>query len=176
MNALLATAFLASLTLVVLLLAHHRKKTLAARQTSATPEIFPVDLIAFQNLMSPSERTYLREHLHGSEFRVIQRARTRAAMDYVGRIHKNAKLLVRIGESAIQSSNPQVVAAGETIHDLALRTRAYALLTMLRLYLELLFPQADLNVTTVLHGYRDLQQQFDQFRRFDFPGLIKAES
>jgi hypothetical protein len=103
-------------------------------------ELRPVDVRAFRNLMSESEEQFLRENLPFREFRAIHRQRMLAATEYVRCAAHNAAILIHLGEAARQSPDPEIVSAAEKLLDNALRLRLYALQTMPRLYLAIVFP------------------------------------
>jgi cytochrome c-type biogenesis protein CcmH/NrfG len=105
-----------------------------------TGQLRPVDVRAFRNLMSESEEQFLRENLPFREFRAVHRQRMLAATDYVRCAAHNAAILITLGEAARQSSDPEIIAAAEKLLDNALRLRLYALQTMPRLYLAIVFP------------------------------------
>src|SRR5580692_1401750 len=69
--------------------------------------IRPIDVEAFRNLINPAEDDYLRRRLPPTEFRSVRRARLRALAAYVQVAAINASVLVRVGESALASGNPQ---------------------------------------------------------------------
>ncbi len=100
----------------------------------------PVDLLAFRNLTSPAEELYLRQHLPARDFRSVQRQRLRAAIAYLDCVSANAAVLLRLGEAARRSPNPQVADAGLALVNHALRVRLYALYARFHFYLALLFP------------------------------------
>src|SRR5688500_8471474 len=60
----------------------------------------PVDLAAFRNLTDPEEEAFLRENLDAADLRRVQRARLRAALEYVRRANQNAAVLLKLGELA----------------------------------------------------------------------------
>ncbi len=63
----------------------------------------PVDLEAFRNLLDPREEDFLRASLLPREFRVIQRERMRAAVDYVRNYFPQRSLPAEVG----RGSGPQ---------------------------------------------------------------------
>lgn len=99
-----------------------------------------VDVRAFRNLMSPSEEQFLRENLPPRDFKAIHRLRMLAATEYVRCAAKNAAILIRLGEAARQSSEPEIITAAERLLDNAFRLRLYALQTIPRLYVAIVFP------------------------------------
>src|SRR5438034_9438404 len=120
---MILTFVLVLLSLIALLLMY------AARgKTSPVGEMYdlvgrtrPVDIDAFRNLIDPAEEDFLRQSLPAGEFRVIQRERLRAAVEYVSCAAHNAAVLVRLGEAARASSDPKIAQAGRQLLDSALR-------------------------------------------------------
>jgi hypothetical protein len=116
----------------------------------------PVDLAAFRNLVDPDEAAYLRDHLTGTQFRKIQRERLRAAATYVSCVADNAAVLLRLGEAARQSQDPQVARAGEELVDTALRVRLFALLASVKIHTGILIPTLPLSPARLSDGYERL--------------------
>jgi len=116
----------------------------------------PVDIDAFRNLIDPAEEDFLRENLPAGEFRVIQRERLRAAVEYVSCAAHNAAVLLRLGEAARLSSDPKIAQAGRQLLDSALRLRLYALLSMIKLYLGIILPSAHLSAGRLVDNYQHL--------------------
>jgi hypothetical protein len=103
-------------------------------------QLRPVDVRAFRTLMAQSEEQFLRENLPVDEFRTIHRQRMFAAIEYVRCAAQNAAILVRLGEAARLSPDPEIVTAAERLLDNALRLRLYALQATPRIYLAILLP------------------------------------
>lgn len=116
----------------------------------------PVDLLAFRNLTSPLEEQYLREHLPPRELRAVQRQRSLAAIGYLDCVSANAAVLLRLGDAARHSSNPQIADAGLALMNYALRVRLYALPTRLHFYLAYLFPGLQASPAAVSDSYEKL--------------------
>src|SRR2546430_12950059 len=95
----------------------------------------PVDIDAFRNLIDPAEEEFLRENLPASEFRVIQRERLRAAVEYVSCAAHNAAILVRLGEAARVSPDPKIAEAGQQLLYSFFRFCFFALFAWIWLYL-----------------------------------------
>ena len=103
-------------------------------------QLRPVDVRAFRNLMAESEEQFLRENLPFGEFWAIHRQRMLAAVEYVRCAAENATILIRLGEAARLSPDPEIVNAAERLLDNALRLRLYALQAIPRLYMAILLP------------------------------------
>jgi len=131
-----------------------------------------IDIAAFRNLMSIQEESYLRRHLPPAEFRSIQRERMRAAIAYIQSALQNAAILLRLGEAARRSADPQLAAAGGTLVDTAIRLRFYAFFALVKLYLNLVFPGLRLSPSAVADRYEGLIEAMARFTRLQQPGLV----
>lgn len=131
----------------------------------------PVDMEAFAALLGEEDREFLRASLPGSAFRKVERRRTLAALEYVGRISRNAATLIRLGEAAQQSADPQVVAAGRQLAALAVRVRLNALRASGKLYFALLVPNGSKALGSVASRYRDLIDAAMRLGRLQQPSL-----
>jgi hypothetical protein len=99
-----------------------------------------VDLEAFRNLIDPAEEEFLRKHLLKSDFRKIQRERSRAAIEYISCAAQNAVVLLRIGEAARQSPDPVTAEAAARLVNDAIQLRLYAFQAIPQLYFGIIFP------------------------------------
>jgi hypothetical protein len=148
---------LVSLFALLLLLYVARGQSASIRSLDDLPgQTRPVDLDAFRNLIDPDEEEYLRANLLPSDFRMVQRERLRAALDYIHCASHNAAILLRLGEAARRNSDPKVSLAGQQLVDSALRLRLYALLTIPKLYLGIALPGAHLSPGRLVEGYQQL--------------------
>lgn len=155
--------------LVILRVAHGQSlKTLPVQEL--TQQIRPVDLDAFRNLMSLEEEEFLRRHLTPSVFRKAQRQRIRAAMGYVSGVSANALILLRVGESATDSSDPRVMAAGRELVDAASRLRLYAILVLLKLSFGLVLPGISLSASGIADNYKNVGRLLSQLSRVRVSG------
>src|SRR2546430_1609767 len=144
---------LISLMALLLMYAVRGKTSPIANLDDLVGRTRPVDIDAFRNLIDPAEEEFLRENLPAGEFRVIQRERLRAAVEYVSCAAHNAAILLRLGEAARRSSDPKIARAGQQLLDSALRLRLYAFLSMIRLYLSIAFPVAHLSARSLTDNY-----------------------
>jgi hypothetical protein len=119
----------------------------------------PVDLEAFRNLVDPVEEEFLRSNLRAREFRIIQRARLRAAVDYIGGVSYNAAVLLQWGQSARRSPDPQVAEAGQRLVDEAARLRLFSVIAVGKLYLKVAFPATPLEPASIVNGYRSVSDR-----------------
>ena len=140
----------------------HRLEDLAGRTR-------PVDIDAFRNLMDPKEDDFLRDNLPPREFRKIQRERTRSAMDYILNTMHNAAVLLRLGEAAWRSSDPNVALAGRQLVESALRLRAYALLSVAKLGLRLVLPEGRLSNGGLADSYQALRGLASHLALMQYP-------
>src|SRR2546421_5246853 len=106
---------LVSLTALLLMYAARGKTSAIGDLDDLAGRTRPVDIDAFRNLIDPAEEEFLRENLPAGEFRVIQRERLRAAVEYVSCAAHNAAILVRLGESARLNLDPKIAEAGQQL-------------------------------------------------------------
>ena len=124
--------------------------------TQLAGQIQPLDIQAFRNLVDPGEGEYLRRHLPAVEFRVVQRERLRAMAAYVQVAARNAAILILIGQNALATDDPHTSEAARQLVDQALLLRRNAAFALLRIYVALAWPSADLVAVPVLRGYERL--------------------
>jgi hypothetical protein len=124
--------------------------------SSLAGKIQPIDVAGFRNLISPAEDDYLRRRLPASEFRLVRRQRLRAMAAYVQAAGRNAAVLVRMGQSALVSADPQTSEAARQLVDNALLLRRNAAFALARIYVALAWPNSGLAATPILHGYERL--------------------
>ena len=127
-----------------------------SRLSELEGQTHPVDLAAFRNLLDSAETEYLRQQLTAGEFRRIHRERLRAASDYISCVSGNAAVLLRLGETARLSEDPQVVEAADGLVNTALRVRLYALLAQTKLYANMLLPGVQFSPRQISESYEDL--------------------
>ena len=129
----------------------------------------PVDLAAFRNLMDPAEREFLREQVGPADFRRLERQRLLAARVYVRRAAHNAAVLVRLGEAARGSADPEVARAAQELVNGALRLRLYVLLAEFQILVRMAFPAAQLNQAGMLEDYQALIEGVTRLSRLQRP-------
>jgi hypothetical protein len=122
----------------------------------------PVDLESFRNLIDPAEEEFLRTNLSARNFRIVQRERLRAALEYVQWASQNAAVLLRLGEAARASADPPIAEAAQLLIANALRLRLYALLTIPKLYVGIALPGAHLSRGHLVDRYQKLSTQARQ--------------
>ena len=124
-----------------------------------TEHLRSVDIEAFRNLVDPGEEQFLRSNLAPAEFRKIQRERLRAAVEYVSCAAQNAGVLLRLADAGRRSSDPATAEAAEKLVNNALRLRLYALHTIPRLYLGMIFPGARISPVGIAESYEQMTRQ-----------------
>jgi hypothetical protein len=115
--------------------------------------IRPVDVRAFRNLIDPAEESYLRQNLPPAEFAAIHRERLRAAIIYIAAASHNAAILMRVGEAARRSPEPEIVQAGDKLVDSAIRLRLFAFRAMAKLYVGILLPNVPVSALSLAESY-----------------------
>lgn len=146
----------AALALVCILGLTVSRSLQVSKSSGLATRIEPVDVEAFRNLVNPAEDDHLRRRLPAGEFRHVRRERLRAAAAYVQVAGRNAAILIRIGQSALESSDPNTVEAARRLVDQSLLLRRNAAVALFRIYVALAWPNAGGAATPVLEGYRDL--------------------
>ena len=176
MNISLFFAVVGVLALIAILYLARTRTTSGGNLDELAAQLRPVDVRAFRNLMSASEEEFLRENLPFREFRVIHRERMLAATDYVRCASHNAGVLIRLGEAARLSSEPEVAAAAEKLLDNALRLRLYALQAIPRLYLAIVLPGIARTPQPVADTYDTITRQVVMLGCLQYPthGMASA--
>ena len=131
----------------------------------------PVDFAAFSNLLDASQKQFLKERLSSSDYRQLRRARLLATLDYVKRLSHNAQVLMRLGEAARSSSEPEVAKAAHALVNNALRMRLLAMSVTVKLYGELLVPQFSAELEPVADRYRQLTDAAGLLARLQQPAF-----
>lgn len=120
-----------------------------------------VDVEAFANLVDPSEERFLRESLPAAEFRTLQRHRARVALEYLGRVARNAQLMVQAGQ-IIERHNSGAEAERARAHVLtAMRLRNQVFMARLALATQYVFPVGTRSLEQVLRSYSEAAHSFD---------------
>ncbi len=167
---LFAILVLAALAILLPLLRAVRGQSVAVRQVDdLSPHLRPVDVEAFRNLVDPAEEVYLRRHLPPREFRKIQRERFWAATEYVSAAAHNAAILLRLGEAARRSPDPQIAQAAQQLVDCAVRLRLYAFLVQAKLYVGILLPGSRFSPTGIADTYQQLNGLLIHLGRLQYP-------
>jgi hypothetical protein len=117
-----------------------------------------VDLKAFRTLMERDDELFLRERLPNSRFRRLKRQRIRVTLGYVGRIAGNAAVVMRMGEEARLSPDPEVAQAAAQVTELATQLRIQCLLAFAKLSAEFAVPSLQLTPAALAPAYQTLRE------------------
>lgn len=159
----------AALALAVILRVAVTRSLQLSQDSSLAGQIEPIDVEAFRNLVDAAEDDSLRRRLPASEFRLVRRARLRAAAAYVQTAGRNAAVLVRIGQSALMASDPHTAKAARQLVDDALLLRRNAAFVLLRIYIALAWPTSGLAAAPILRGYERLNGSAMRLGRLQNP-------
>ncbi|MGZ4786893.1 MAG: hypothetical protein ACXVZV_06035 [Terriglobales bacterium] len=136
-----------------------------------------VDVEAFQNLIDPEETKFLRRCLPPAHFRIVQRERTLAAIEYVRNITHNAALLIRLGQLALNHPDPQLARAAQAMVERGLHVRTLAMFALLKLYTRSMVPVLPFEAHDIFRDYRSLTESavlFTRLQRPAFAGRLSA--
>ena len=153
--------------------------SLAMRREHGSPDldasvatIRALDIEAFRNLVNPDEVEFLRVKLSPSEFRKIQRERTRAALAYVKALSNVSLQFAHFGSVAQHNSDPALAALGKQIATSGTYLRLRTLDANLRLRVAVAFPGVH------PHPLRPLLEQYDRasYLLLNHYGLARSEN
>jgi hypothetical protein len=128
-----------------------------SRKKRATQKIRPFDMKAFQAITSRNDEIFLRERLPHSEFARLKRRRIHVTNLYVRRMANNAAVVMRMGEMARSSSNPDVVRLAAQVSETASQIRLQCIVAFAKLSLEFAVPSLQLNPATLEPGYQAMR-------------------
>lgn len=131
--------------------------------------IQPLDIDAFRNLIDPREDEYLRTRVSPRDFRHVQRKRLRAAAAYIQVAGKNAAFLVRIGQIALASPEPDKVKAAQRLIDEALLLRRNAMVALVRIRIASVWPSGQVQGGAILERYRSVDRSAMLLARLQNP-------
>ena len=100
----------------------------------------PVNVAAFRQLQDPRDTAFLRRQLSDAAFRKVQRLRARAEMEYLLDIFYNSAILVRVGDLARATAQPELVSAGTQLLNAAIEIRLHAAAAILRAGVHCVWP------------------------------------
>jgi hypothetical protein len=166
--ALLLVALSAVLLLVVVRAAHGHRIAPAALSDPGS-QIRTIDMEAFRNLVDPEDEAYLRSVLPSESFRALKRHRLQVTTAYVRSIAYNAAWLLRFGEMARQSPDPEIASAGQQLAANALRLRLSSFLVLARLHMEIWLPGATTSAVRVVSAYEQLRDLSGRLARLQTP-------
>src|SRR5262249_25352715 len=102
-------------------------------------------------------------------YRQIKRKRVRAAREYVWKISRNASVLSRIAGLALDSVDPQIHATAQKLANDAVELRRYAVLTLLFLTAQLMYPDLHPETFRLRERYTSLAESASWLYRLRFP-------
>ena len=126
---------------------------------------YPVDVETFRTLLAPGEEQYLRRSLSPSAFHRFQRRRVALALLGLEQAGKNAAMLMRLGQLAKASSNPDLRKEAENLIHSALRLRVNLLFVEPCLLLKWFFPGWNLSVPALEMQYEELLRYLDRVQQ-----------
>lgn len=100
----------------------------------------PVNVAAFRQLQDPRDTAFLRGQLSAAAFRKVQRLRARAELEYLFDIFYNSAILVRVGDLARETTQPELVSAGTQLLNAAIEIRLHAATAILRAGVHCVWP------------------------------------
>lgn len=170
MNIAFILVVLAVLSLIVILrMAAVRK--LRGLGASIPGQIQPLDIDAFRNLINPAEYEYLRSRLSPREFRHVQRKRLRAAAAYIQVAGQNAACLIKIGQMALASPEPDKVKAARQLINEALLLRRNAMFALLRIRIASIWPRGQFQGGVILEHYQSVDRSAMLLARLQNPAV-----
>lgn len=119
-------------------------------------QITPLDIEAFRNLVDPAEDQYLRQRLLPAQFRAVRRERLRAMAAYIQVAGHNAGVLVRLGQSALATTDNTTAEAARQLVEGALLLRRNCAFALFRIYVALAWPNGGGTAGVILRGYEQL--------------------
>ncbi len=126
---------------------------------------YQVDVETFRTLLAPGEEQYLRRSLSPSAFHRFQRRRVALALLGLEQVGKNAAMLMRLGQLAKASSNPDLRKEAEDLIHSALRLRVNLLFVEPCLWLKWFFPRWNLSVPALEMQYEELLRYLDRVQQ-----------
>ncbi len=171
MNLAIIIVIAAVLALAIILSIAVSRSLQTKRYDGTAVAIRPIDIEAFRNLINPVEESYLRRRLPPARFRLVRRERLRAMAAYVQVAGSNADVLVRMGQAALASGDPQVAGAAQQLVNDALRLRRNTTVALLRIYFALAWPDSAFAAARVVERYERLSGTAMLLGRLQNPAL-----
>jgi hypothetical protein len=128
------------------------------RSSQSRNQVHPVDVQALRTLLDRDDELFLRDNLPYRRFCRLKRNRIRVTARYVGRVAGNAAVIMRFGESARLSPDPEVARAALQVMDLAAQIRMQCLLAFAKLGAEFALPSLQLTPATLAAKYQALRE------------------
>jgi hypothetical protein len=128
------------------------------RRKSSNRGIQQVDVPALRTLMDREDEQFLRNRLPRARFTRLKRKRILVTFRYVGRISSNSAVVMRLGESARLSANPEVARAAVQVMELAAQIRMQCLVAFAKLSAEFAVPALQLTPAALAPAYQTLRE------------------
>jgi hypothetical protein len=129
----------------------------SSRKKRARQNIRPIDMKAFRAITDRNDEIFLRRRLPHSEFSRLKRRRIRVTMLYVKRMASNAAVVMRMGEMARTSANPDVAQLAAQISETASHIRLQCIVAFAKLSIEFAVPSLQLNPAMLEPSYQALR-------------------
>lgn len=143
-----------------------------SRRKAAQRRVRPVDLKAFRTVTDREDELFLRERLPYARFRRLKRQRIGVAWRYLNRIANNAAAVMRLGEAARLSHDPEVARAAAQVLDLAGQIRLQCLMAYAKLSVEFAVPSLQLTPAVLAPQYLALRENVVRLGRLQTPGAL----
>ena len=145
-----------------------------SRNKQARQNIRPIDMKAFRTLTDRSDEIFLRRRLPHSEFSRLKRRRIRVTALYVKRMANNAAIVMRIGEMARTSANPDVALVAAQISETASQIRLQCIIAFAKLSIEFAVPSLQLNPAALEPSYQALRDNIAMLGRLQNAAPLPA--
>jgi hypothetical protein len=145
-----------------------------SRNKQARQNIRPIDMKAFRTLTDRSDEIFLRRRLPRTEFSRLKRKRIRVTALYVKRMANNAAVVMRMGEMARTSANPDVVQLAAQISETASQIRLQCIIAFAKLSVEFAVPSLQLNPATLEPSYQTLRENIARLARLQNAAPLPA--
>ena len=129
-----------------------------SRLNSSNRGIQHVDVPALRTLMDREDEQFLRNRLPRARFTRLKRKRILVTFRYVGRISSNSAVVMRLGESARLSTNPEVAQAAVQVTEMAAQIRMQCLVAFAKLTAEFAVPALQLTPAALAPAYQTLRE------------------
>jgi len=129
-----------------------------SRGEQSRRSIQPVDLEAFRTLSERDDELFLREKLPDPGFRRLKRQRIRVTLRYVGRISGNAAVVMRLGQEARLSADPEIARTATQVLEMAGHIRLQCLMAFAKLSVEFAVPSLQLTPAVLVPAYQNLRE------------------
>ncbi|HWY67566.1 MAG TPA: hypothetical protein VNX88_02815 [Terriglobales bacterium] len=159
----LSTGALAVMLLMLWIVRGGATRPSSGEQTSA--RFYPVDLVAFRNLLSQDEEDFLRSALTTSNYHRVRRARLRAVQEYLLWIAANCATLVALLRVRTTDSELASTPDTEGLVQNALKLRVISLGFWVLLWIEFLLPGIEVRPAAAIRRYEDVWRFAESYFR-----------